>query len=185
MADPTPLDPWDRQPGEPETAYGYFVHYRDLGRTRTVAQVADRVNRSRNYVHNLAAARGWVRRAQAWDREQDRLYSERLVVRRLEMADRHARLAVAVQNLLVQRLQNIRPEQLTAGDVARWLEVATRLERLALGMPETTTGVTGGDGGPIEMEVTGMSDSEREAFFRALVAEAAARAGMEPGRDEQ
>jgi hypothetical protein len=179
VADETPLDPWDRQNGEQEKAYGYFVRYRDLGRARTVAKVADGVNKSRDYLHKLATERAWVRRAQAWDREQDRVYAERLAERRRDMADRHARLAVAAQNVLAVRLRSISPEQLSPGDVARWLEVASRLERLALGLPETTTAHTGPDGGPLEVEVNGMTEEQRRQFFAALVAEAKARAGIE------
>lgn len=170
--------PWDRQASEPEKAYGYFVLYRDLGRTRTVARVAGEVNKSRGYMHNLASGRRWVQRAQAWDREQDRVYGEGLAERRRAMADRHARIAGAVLNKVVARLQSLEPDRLSAADLVRWLEVATRLERLALGLPDSATAHTGADGGPIQAEVSGMSEQQRAEFFRALIAEAQARAGQ-------
>jgi hypothetical protein len=113
----------------------------------------------------------------AFDAEQDQLYAERLAERRREMADRHARIAAALQGKLVARLQSLDASKLSAADVARWLEVATRVERLALGLPESTTAHTGPDGGPIAVEVDGMPEERRAAFFRALLAEAQARAG--------
>ncbi|MEV4705441.1 hypothetical protein [Actinoplanes sp. NPDC049316] len=168
---------WDRQKQEPEAAYAYFAVYRDLGRTRTVAKVADEVNKSRDYLHKIAATWRWVQRAQTFDREQDRVYSEALAERRREMAERHARLASALQSKVVTRLQSLDASKLTPTDIARWLEVTTRLERLALGLPDSATAVSGPDGAPIEVEVSGMGEADRSAFFRALVAEASARAG--------
>ena len=126
---------WDRQEDEPEKAYGYFVLYRDLGRTRTVAKVATEVNKSRDYLHKLATRWKWVQRAQAWDREEDRLYVEGLAEQRRDMAKRHARIAGALQAKLVARLQSLDASKLSPADIARWLEVATRVERLALLCP--------------------------------------------------
>ncbi|TDB79607.1 hypothetical protein [Micromonospora sp. KC721] len=177
MSEPAIL-PWDRQTREPETAYGYFALYRDLGRTRTVAKVATEVNKSRDYLHNLATRWKWVQRAQAWDREEDRLYIEGLAEQRRDMARRHARIASALQSKLVTRLQNLDASKLSPADIARWLEVTTRVERLALGLPDSTTAHTGPDGGPIRAEVEQMSEQQRADFFKALMAEAAARAGQ-------
>lgn len=181
MSEPA-VFPWDRQPHEPEIAYSYFAVYRDLGRTRTVAKAAGEVNKSRDYTHKIAAAWRWVQRAQAFDREQDRMYGEALAERRREMAERHARLASALQSKVVARLQSLDASKLTPADIARWLEVTTRLERLALGLPDSATALSGPDGAPIDVEVSGMGEADRAAFFRALVAEATARAnGDEPG----
>ena len=58
---------WDRQVGEPESAYSYFMMYRDIGLTRTVVKVADRVNKSRDYIHKMASQWRWVARVRAFD----------------------------------------------------------------------------------------------------------------------
>lgn len=177
MTEPALL-PWDRQPREPEKAYAYFALYRDLGRTRTVARVAAEVHRSRDYLHKLASTWRWIQRAQAFDREGDRIYAEGLAERRRDMADRHARMASALQAKIVARLQALDASKLTPGDIARWLEVATRVERLALGLPDSTTAHTGPDGGPIQAEVNAMSEEQRAEFFQRLIAEAQTRAGL-------
>jgi hypothetical protein len=122
-----------------------------------------------------------VQRTQAFDREQDRIYSEGLAERRRDMADRHARIAGALQAKIVARLQALDASKLTPADISRWLEVATRVERLALGLPDSTTAHTGPDGGPIQAEVTAMPEDQRAAFFRALISEAQARAGLTSG----
>src|SRR5690606_16376836 len=139
---------------------------------------AAEVHKSRDYLHKLASTWRWVQRAQAWDREQDRLYSEGLAERRRDMAERHARIASALQAKIVARLQSLDPAARTPNDIARWLEVATRVERLALGLPDSTTAHTGPDGGPIQAEVSQMSEEQRAEFFRALIAEAQSRAGL-------
>jgi hypothetical protein len=183
------LLPWDRQPKESDRAYSYFAIYRDMGRTRTVAKVATEVHKSRDYLHKLASQWRWVHRARAFDTEQDRLYGELLGERRKDMAERHARIAAALQGKIVARLQSLDAQKLTPSDIARWLEVATRVERLALGLPDSTTAHTGPDGGPIQAEVAEMPEDARAAFFRALVAEAQQRAGLhnsrEPGDDDE
>ena len=51
----------------------------------------------------------------------------------LDMVDRHARLAVGFQQRIAQRLAEINPSELTPADMARWLEVAAKLERLSRG----------------------------------------------------
>ncbi|MEV5768831.1 hypothetical protein AB0L34_30280 [Micromonospora sp. NPDC052213] len=118
----------------------------------------------------------------SWDREEDRLYAEGLAEQRRDMARRHARVASALQAKLVARLQTLDASKLTPGDVARWLEVSTRVERLALGLPDSTTAHTGPDGGLIRAEVEQMTEQQR-ASGRSWP-EAAARAGQAaPGRE--
>ncbi|MEU8387512.1 hypothetical protein [Micromonospora sp. NPDC048843] len=131
--------------------------YRYLGRTRTAAKVATEVNKSRDYLHKLASIWKWVQRAQTWDRDEDRLYAEGLAEQRRNMARRQARIASTLQATLVTRLQALDASKLGPGDIARWLEVATRVERLALGLPDSTTAHTGPDGRPIRAEVDQMS----------------------------
>jgi hypothetical protein len=113
------IEPWDRQPGEPERHYSYFTHYRDMGRARTLANAAEALTAmgasvSYGHTRNLAARWSWVDRAAAWDREQDRLYAERMVERRRELAEREAGLAWAVVRRAAGRLS-----RLTDSDVDR------------------------------------------------------------------
>ena len=51
------------------------------------------------------------------------------------MAERHAKLAMAFQQRVAQRLQEIDPAELSPADMARWLDIATKLERLSRGEP--------------------------------------------------
>lgn len=77
-APPTPLtldpdrDPWDRQPGESDRWFGWFVQYRELGRGRNLTKVAKNLTISRGHLKNIAGPHKWTDRAAAWDVEQQR-----------------------------------------------------------------------------------------------------------------
>ena len=67
---------------------------------------------------------------QATDRDRD----QQLRALR-EMAERHAKEGLALQQKGVERLQSLRPEELTPSDAVRALIEGVRLERLARGEP--------------------------------------------------
>ena len=168
-------DLWERQPGETSKQYDQFCVYRDLGRSRTMAKVAEMLAKAPGWIRTVAARLDWVRRAHAWDREQDRMFSMSLIDRRRDMSERHARLATAFQNKIVQRLQTLDVAKMSAADLARWLEVATKLERQALGAPTEHVQHTGPDGGPVE--VAHLTDDQRRARLAELSAEVQRRLG--------
>jgi len=81
----------------------------------------------------------WVTRAQAYDayiERKEREEKEKAILEKAaEMADRHVKLAKAFQQRIAQALQQIDPAQLSPSDMAKWLDVATKLERLSIGEP--------------------------------------------------
>lgn len=119
---------WERQPGESAAAWEAFACYRDLGLSRSIGKVAERLAKSRTLIER------WVLRAEAWDREQDRLWRAERHQAAREVARRHARLASAAQSKIVAQLQQLDPARLSPSDVIRWLEVTIRIERQAYGM---------------------------------------------------
>jgi hypothetical protein len=176
MAD---VDPWDRQPGESARAYEAFRNYRDAGPDRSLRKTADALHRNRTLMERWSANWGWVVRADAWDKEQDRLHQVELAKARRRMALSHARIAGAMQAKIVQRLQTIHAEDLTPGQLVSWLQVATTVERLALGEATARTEVTGAGGGPVEtLDLGELSVEERAARLDRLVREASRRAGV-------
>jgi hypothetical protein len=170
--------PWDRHEGEPARAYSLFVMYRDLGRTRTVQELADKVNRSRGYLNQICAKWLWVKRAEAWDHEADRLFSAKMLDRRLTSAEITLGIVSAARSKLVAALQALDPTKLTAGEIMRWFEVLTKVERETMGLPGTVVGHTGSDGGDVKVRVEELDDEARRAFLVKLIAEANSRAGL-------
>jgi hypothetical protein len=53
------VNPWERQPGESGKAFSAFCHYRDLGRDRSLAKVAESLSVNRQAIgHCRCRGRG-------------------------------------------------------------------------------------------------------------------------------
>jgi hypothetical protein len=150
--------PWERLPGEPPRAYNAFATYRDLppGR-RSLDEVARRLygggSRKRaapGRVRAWSVTWDWVRRAARWDAEVDRQGREAAVAAVRAMNERHAAEARMFQEKALQRLRDLDPARLSPAETLRYFEVATRLERVAMGAPEQIERVqhAGPDNGP-------------------------------------
>lgn len=72
-----PPSPWEQQPGETLGNYIDFTAYRDMGRTRSLRDLAPLVDKSVPYLGRVSKQRNWVARARAFDDEQVRLGEER------------------------------------------------------------------------------------------------------------
>ncbi|MEU3783447.1 hypothetical protein [Streptomyces sp900129855] len=166
---------WERQSGESAAAWEAFACYRDLGLSRSITKVAETLRKARTLIERWSVAHQWVLRAEAWDREQDRLWRGERQQAARDVARRHARLASAAQAKLVAQLQQLDPARLTPADVIRWLEVTVRIERQAYGidLAETASGSTTAD----VADVTGLTDEERRARMEQLRRELEARIG--------
>lgn len=134
MADPAPpLNVWDRQYGESPQAFDAFLTYMDAGPTRSLQRTASKCGKSRHLLERWSTQFYWRKRAYRWDCEQDRI---RLLNHRKEldkMSDRHAKLARAMSSKLIDRLQSLDVQELTARDVATWIKTIVEIERHALG----------------------------------------------------
>jgi len=86
-------------------------------------------------MHTWSSKYDWVTRAQAYDDYIEKKKREEKEKAILDMAERHAKLAMAFQQRVAQRLQGIDPLELSPSDMAKWLDIATKLERLSRGEP--------------------------------------------------
>ncbi|MDQ8706723.1 hypothetical protein RCO28_30250 [Streptomyces sp. LHD-70] len=165
---------WERQPGESAAAWEAFACYRDLGLSRSISKVAATLHKARTLIERWSTAHQWVVRAEAWDREQDRLWRGERQQAAREVARRHARLASAAQAKLVAQLQQLDPARLSPADVIRWLEVTVRIERQAYGIDLAEAAAVGPAAVDVA-DVTGLSDEERRARMEQLRRELEAR----------
>jgi hypothetical protein len=143
MAETTPA-PWERQPGESARAFGAFGAYRDLGARRSLRAAAETFYGRRSaalerQVDRWSRAFAWVERAAAWDRHLDAEACKAQEKARRDMAERHVKEAQTLQAKALERLRALRPEELGPTEVLRFLVEAAKLERLALGEPETVS----------------------------------------------
>ncbi|WP_431991962.1 hypothetical protein [Streptomyces albogriseolus] len=167
---------WERQPSESAAAWEAFACYRDLGLSRSIGKVAERLAKSRTLIERWSTTHRWVLRAEAWDREQDRLWRAEQQQATREVARRHARLASAAQSKIVAQLQQLDPSRLSPSDVIRWLEVTIRIERQAYGM-DLADAAASTSKGTETADVSGLTDEERRARMEQLRRELEARIG--------
>jgi len=125
--------PWDRLDGEPAKAYGAFRIYRDLPTVqRRLPTVAERAGVSERQCRVLASKWEWRERADAWDevihRTEDR---ERLEALR-QMHQLHRAAGRAAMSKALTALQMLEPASMTAGTIARMMELGAKLERSTL-----------------------------------------------------
>lgn len=149
-------EPWERQPGETSRAYAAFSVYRDLGPQRSLAKAlaaAAKKPSNRRHWQRWAAKYRWVERAQAYDDYLDRLAREKAEQERAEMAKRHAQMALLFLQRVAERMRNLRPEELSPAELARWFRVAVEVERLARGESTSRTELMG-RGGDVVRVVT-------------------------------
>jgi chromatin segregation and condensation protein Rec8/ScpA/Scc1 (kleisin family) len=148
---------WDRQPGESSRAYAQFCLYRDMGQERSLRKLAAGGKPAANLrqLEHWSSRWKWVHRCQKYDdylAYQDRLRHEK---EREQMNDRHAKIAVLGQNIIVREMESLLAKaqsggaQMTPADVARLMDVTVRVERLARGEPSESHEVTGPGHGPV------------------------------------
>ena len=136
--------PWEQQPGESSRAFGAFAAYRGLGPRRSLRAAAEAFSgqasaaRERQFDKWSHTFR-WVERAAAWDRHLDAQARRAQEEAQREMTERHVKEARALQGKALERLRALRPEELAPLEVLRYLVEAAKLERLALGEPETVS----------------------------------------------
>lgn len=158
---------WDKLPKESPPAYDAFLTYLKEGPQRSVRKTAAELCRGTTQLTEWSSKHQWVRRAGDWDADQGRQFLEEMTTERRRAARAHIRIAQALQSKVVDRLRTMDPDKLTPRDLAYWLEVATRVEREALGVPHRYEH-SGPNGDPIQIEES-LPDDELE-----LLAELAA-----------
>ncbi|MCL6442556.1 MAG: hypothetical protein K6T83_03695 [Alicyclobacillus sp.] len=127
------VKPWERQENESRQAFEAFATYRDMGAQRSIVKVARELGKSEALISRWSSTHEWVKRAEAYDAEMDRVFLKDQEKARRDMAERQARIAMMFQNKVVDRLRSLDPMELSPAELARWFDVAVKVERLARG----------------------------------------------------
>lgn len=136
------IDAWERQPGEMPRNHGLFLMYRDMGRIRTVAQLAALSPLSFSATARIARYNKWVARAGLWDAEQDRITGIRLQDAREDMARRHSAAARKLMDKALERLKTLDVDAISPHALVLMLDTAARIERAALGLEVLNKGAS-------------------------------------------
>lgn len=77
-----------------------------------------------------------------------------------ELISRHLQLAKALQGVAVKRLKEFNPSELTPKDLVAWINAATNIERLAMGLETTRTEVN------VKIDFASLSDEQLERLAK-------------------
>jgi hypothetical protein len=163
---------YERQPSESDRAFAAFCCYRDLGPKRSLDEVGKRLYGGQSGRKRAATGRvqawsskwHWRERVAAWDAHLDRQTREAQEQARREMGERHAKLAVALQEKAIQRLKAMPLEELSSTDLLRYIIEAAKLERLARGEPESIQEQRGTVAHEHQVEIFARIQQYAEAF---------------------
>ena len=160
--------PFEQQPKESDKAFAAFALYLSMGPERSIQAVSRKLSKSHTIIGRWSGRWRWVERVSAHgshlavvEREATeavaRGKSAEWLKRQQELRERewtmHEKCIAAAERGLKAFMER---EKIYANlaDIARMLEVASKLGRLASGMATDKTEVTGEDGGPIRVELS-------------------------------
>lgn len=124
---------WELQEGETAKQFEAFCVYRDMGKGRSLQKVAAELSKSETLIKRWSAKNNWIKRAAAWEDEQDRLIRIELTRDIGAMRKRHADIANAMLVKAARALQKIPDDEIKASDISKMIETATKLERISKG----------------------------------------------------
>jgi hypothetical protein len=159
--------PFEQQENESAKAFAAFSLYLSLGEQRSLESVSQKLGKSKALMERWSKRHHWSERVQAHgahmatvEREAtEALTREKSVEwakRKQEIRERewemHEKCLAAARRALTAFMER---EKVYANlaDIARILEIASKLGRLASGLATDKTEVTGEDGGPVRLEV--------------------------------
>lgn len=138
----TPL--WERQEGETDKAYEAFALYRDMGASRSVRDVAQKLGKSATLISRWSSANNWVERVSAWDDQEDERRRERNAKRQIEVEQNAWKDYSAIRRAIDKRVQTFEAASWagTVYDISGLLELMRKADDLArrtVGLPDKIT----------------------------------------------
>jgi len=163
---PRPVDPWERQPGEPPRMYRAFCLFRDMPEEeRKVSIVGRAIHLTQRAVFQWSTIWKWHERVAAWDQELDKRATAKALQAARKMQERHINIAMKMQQAVAERLMDSeRPVHLSNRDIDRWLEKAVRIERAARGIndgPRVAINLTQQQAQQASSQAVSVNDAQR------------------------
>lgn len=144
---PSIVEMWEKQDDEVDEAFAAFKVHLDSGPERSSSRTAAIVKQKYSLVTKWAWQWSWKKRVTAWERHEWQQLRKIRIVEVLAMRKRHADIAQSMLDKVAARLatkiQDVSDNdfaKLTAPQLAQWVDVAAKLERLSLGEPTELSG---------------------------------------------
>ena len=158
---------FEQQPEESARAFAAFTAYLNMGAERSLEAVAQKVTKSSRLLKRWSVRWNWGERVKAFDanlamveqQATEALTRERSAVRvkrrdeQLEEEWQTRNEALELARAAIGRWKANEKRCGSLEGIARLLELASKLGRLASGMPTDRTEVSGEGGGPIRLEL--------------------------------
>ena len=162
------MEQWDRRKGESAQAYDAFATYRDMGSTRSLAKVGQKLGKSKTLMDRWSSRWEWVWRCEQYDTamEQQRLRARATELQQAK--DRQAHMAAVMLQKALEKLQALHPEDIPPGVMVQMVKVASDLERHALGEVDTVA-ITGAGGGPVQNDIRLVLDALNDPEARDML----------------
>lgn len=131
----TDVNPWEQQlPRETQLQYSRFLVFRDMGpesdRLRQTLEVLNSTGDKLTYstIKDYSSVFRWTARAGAWDRYHTQAERARMVRRRRRMIEDQCKAAEKLRAKAIEALHSLNYQDLTAGDIVRFIELAHKVE---------------------------------------------------------
>lgn len=132
--------PWERQPHEEWRDYEWFCKWRSsLPADRRITTFAKAIGSSPSTIKRIMGKNDWEQRFSLY---RQKLHEEKLELEeidRQEMLKRHSSLALQLQHKLEDAIDNMDASRLNPRDIATWLDIAVKVDRLSRG--ESTSNI--------------------------------------------
>jgi hypothetical protein len=129
-------EPWSRQLDEGWRDFEYFCAYRDATPgERRMSKIAARLGVDPNTISIISKKNKWKERIELYQEFLDKERREIMALKREVMYERHAALALQLQDKISEAVTQIEPSQLSPSDIAKWLDISVKVDNLAHGTP--------------------------------------------------
>jgi len=137
---------WQKRPEETSKAYEAFCLYRDMGPSRSLSKLNERMGKKPTYqrqIHEWSRKYDWVARCEAFDENELKVQMTDMKKERMEARKRIIRIAQGFQTAAGRRLQQILEDEdelqrLTPKDLISFFKEAVLIEMRLQGEPTET-----------------------------------------------
>ena len=156
---------WERQPKESAQAFEAFAKYRDMGVNRSLRKVVQAVNKSLTTIGEWSTKNEWVKRAAAWDAEQDRIARNELAAEMAATRKRQRKQAQRMQEKGMELLESIGIGDVKLSEVVSLLKAGMEQERIAIGDVGEVIEERGGEAvSPVQIYVPDNNRGKTDTF---------------------
>lgn len=134
---------------EGEKAFLAFCDFFKQGPDRSHDVTAKNLGKQKSLILRWSCRYNWESRIQRWNNEQMKVFRDAVLEETRTAAKEHIRLSRDIQKIIDERLKTFDAKKLNADNLAKWFDISTKIERLALEQPTENVGLSNPAGGEL------------------------------------